>query len=118
MLTRPLHLLFLCAAALYFAGIMCQAAEVTLAWDADPNPNVVGYRIHSGSSSRVYTQVSDVGNTTSALISNLVDGQTYFFAVTAYSAASAESPPSNETSFPPGATPSPTPTPTPTATAS
>lgn len=97
------------------------AQSVTLAWDPDPGPGIAGYRIHSGTKSRVYTQVIEVGNATSALVSNLVKGKTYFFAITAYNTDGLESAPSNEVSYAatdsnPTPTPTPTPTPKPTAT--
>ena len=57
------------------------AADVTLAWDA--SPAATNYRLHSGTSSGVYSQISELGNATSTLVSNLTVGQTYFFAVTA-----------------------------------
>src|SRR5262249_5592918 len=102
------------------------AQGVTLAWD--PVTNAAGYRLYSGTTSHVYTQQIDVGNATSALVSNLIDGQIYFFAVTAYDATGVESNFSSEVSYTGGAptptptatptpTPSPCPTPTPTATA-
>src|SRR6266404_1267405 len=97
------------------------AGNVTLAWDPDSDPNVVGYRLHSGTTSGVYTQTTEVGNATAASVSNLVNGNTYFFVVTGYNAAAVESAPSNEVSYiaptsTPTPTPSPTPTPTPTPT--
>src|SRR5437588_1435956 len=88
-------------------------ADVTLAWDPDPDPSVTGYRLYTGAHSGGYTQTVEVGNATSTLVSNLASGATYYFAVTAYNSASVESPPSNEASY---TTPSATPTPTPSAT--
>src|SRR6266576_4370483 len=67
------------------------AGNVTLAWDPDSDPNVVGYRLHSGTTSGVYTQTTEVGNVTAASVSNLVNGNTYFFVVTAYDANAVES---------------------------
>jgi hypothetical protein len=75
------------------------AQSVTLAWDPSLDPTIAGYRLYDGTSSGVYTQQIEVGNTTATLVSNLADGQTYFFAVTAYNAAGAESIPSNEVSY-------------------
>ena len=72
---------------------------VTLRWDPVSDPLIVGYRLYSGTTSRVYTQDIDVGNTTSTLVSNLIAGQTYFFVVTAYNNVALESPPSNEVSY-------------------
>ncbi|GAX59620.1 hypothetical protein SCALIN_C04_0108 [Candidatus Scalindua japonica] len=47
--------------------------------------------IYSGISSRNYDSVNDVGNQTSYTMQNLVEGQTYYFAVTAYDTANNES---------------------------
>jgi hypothetical protein len=89
-----------------------QAAQsVTLAWD--PAASVSGYRLYCGTTSHVYTQTIEVGNTTKTLVSNLVGGRRYFFAVTAYNIAGLESTPSNEVSYlVPLSTPTPTPAPT------
>jgi hypothetical protein len=81
-----------------------QSSSVTLAWDANaattnPGTNTVGYRLYMGPASGNYTQSTDVGNSTTATVSALVSGSTYYFAVTAYDAAGAEGPPSNEVSF-------------------
>jgi hypothetical protein len=51
-----------------------------------------------GLASGVYTQSTDVGNTTTATASNLISGSTYYFVVTAYNSAGVESPHSNEVS--------------------
>jgi outer membrane biosynthesis protein TonB len=92
-----------------------RAAQVTLAWDPTPTANIAGYRLHCGTTSRVYTQQIEVGKATTTMVSNLVDGVTYFFMVTAYDTASSESAPSNEVSYSvPRSTPAPTPSPTPT----
>jgi hypothetical protein len=56
----------------------------TLAWDADTAPDIAGYRLYCGTSSGVYTQTIEVGNTTATLVSNLTEGKTHFFTVTAY----------------------------------
>ena len=89
------------------------SATLTLAWD--PAPNAAGYRLHIGTTSRVYTQQINVGSATSTLVSNLISGKRYFFAVSAYNAAGLESALSNEVSYLTGApTPSPSSTPTPT----
>jgi hypothetical protein len=85
-----------------FAGLLlgslsdAQAAtSVTLAWDPSSNPEVVGYRVHYGTSSTSLDQSIDVGNSLTATIQNLVDGQTYFFVATDYTSAGIESAPSN-----------------------
>jgi hypothetical protein len=83
---------------LCWASQLHAAQNVTLKWDPDPASNLAGYRLYYGTSSGVYTQEINVGNTTATLVSNLTEGRTYFFAVTAYNSA-AESLPSNEVSY-------------------
>ena len=75
---------------------------MTLGWDANSG-NVAGYRLYYGPTSRIYTNSIDVGNTTSNKVSGLVNGSTYFFAVTAYTTAGVESAYSNEINYTPGA---------------
>ena len=72
--------------------LVCQGSalathSVTFGWAPNLEPDVAGYRIHYGVASGTYTQVVDVGNTTMASISGLVDGTTYYFALSAYNAA-------------------------------
>ena len=89
------------------------AQSVTLAWDPNLAPGIVGYRLYSGTSSGVYTQSIEVGNVSSAALSALQVGRSYFFAVTDYNSVGQESAFSNEVSYlVPGATTSPTPKPT------
>jgi hypothetical protein len=76
------------------------AQTVTLAWDPILQPDLAGYRVHRGTASGDYTQTTDVGNTTRTVISNLTDGTTNYFAVTAYNTAGLESAPSNEVAYP------------------
>jgi hypothetical protein len=78
-------------------GSAANAANVTLAWDAESG--VAGYRLHYGTSSGSYTQSSDVGTNTTATVSNLTAGQMYYFVVTAYNSAGLESQPSDQVSF-------------------
>ncbi|HRC73232.1 MAG TPA: fibronectin type III domain-containing protein [Candidatus Competibacter sp.] len=60
------------------------AKQVTLAWDANTERNVGGYRIYYGPASRAYTSTVDVGNQTTYTVLDLEDGKPYYFAVTAY----------------------------------
>ena len=55
--------------------------------------------IHYGTASGVYSQVIDVGNTTSYTLSNLNGGQTYYFTTTAYNHAGMQSTYSNELKY-------------------
>jgi PKD repeat protein len=69
---------------------------VSLAWDVVNDPRVAGYKVYYGTSSRNYTGQVDVGNATIRTVSNLIDGATYYFAVTVYEASRIESGYSNE----------------------
>jgi hypothetical protein len=71
-------------------------ADVTVAWDANPEPAVRGYVIYYGTSSGNYTRSIDVGNSTNCVISGLEAGATYYLAVTAYDDSRNESGFSNE----------------------
>jgi hypothetical protein len=73
-----------------FPRIIC-AQSVLLSWAASTDSNVAGYNVYYGSASGVYTNETNVGTNTEATISGLVAGQTYYFALTAYNAAQAES---------------------------
>ena len=74
------------------------AGQVSLAWTGNPDPAVAGYMLHYGQSSRSYPSKVDVGNTTTYTIAGLLEGQTYFYAVTAYDSSRTESAYSNEAS--------------------
>ena len=63
------------------------AAQVTLAWDRNAEPNVEGYKVYYGTASRDYDWFIDVGDVTSITITDLTDGFTYYFAATAYDTA-------------------------------
>lgn len=86
-------------------------ASVTLAWDPSPDTNVAGYYLCQGLSSGNYTLTNTlVGPITNFVVSGLVTGQVYFFAVAAYSADGLMSDFSNEVTYtnnppptPPGA---------------
>jgi hypothetical protein len=82
--------------------------SVTLAWDIDTDPTVVGYNLNYGTSADSLTQVQNVGDLTTATVSSLTAGVTYYFAVTAYNAAGVNSAYSNEVSLTPAAARTPT----------
>ncbi len=90
------------------------AAQITLAWNANSEPTVTGYKVYYGTASRVYSAVIDVGNWTSCVISGLQEGITYFFTATAYNSEGDESSYAGEISYtvPAGSSPSSDPSPT------
>src|SRR5262245_42225909 len=61
---------------------IARGGQVSLAWDANPEPNVAGYRLYYGTSPGNYTSFLDVGTATTATVTNLTDGVTYYFVVT------------------------------------
>jgi hypothetical protein len=75
------------------------AAQVTLQWDATPDPQMVGYKVYYGSASRQYSVTVNAGTSTTAAFSRLRDAQIYYFTVTAYDASGKESAFSNEVSY-------------------
>ena len=72
--------------------------QVTVAWDASPDPTIVGYKVYVGTTSGVYSvSVVDVGNVTSYTVTGLQPG-TVYIATTAYDQSGLESGFSNEVS--------------------
>jgi uncharacterized membrane protein YeiH len=59
-------------------------AQVTLAWNANVDPSVAGYKLYYGNTSRTYGAPVDVGKVTQYTFTGIVEGKTYYFAVTAY----------------------------------
>jgi len=88
---------FLCFIA--FTMSVHAQANVTLAWNQSTDPIVAGYNIYYGGASGTYTNKINSGANTSLTISNLVIGDTYYFAATTYSVAGAESSLSSEVSY-------------------
>ena len=75
------------------------SVSATLAWSPSPSPNVSGYNIYYGTTSRTYTNMIRAGNVTCATIEHLEPGRTYYFANTSYNATGDESLFSNEAAF-------------------
>lgn len=87
--------------AAYLMLAPVQPYNITLAWDASPDTNVVGYNVYWGVGSRCYTGMVCAGAQRTVTISNLVRGTTYFFAATAYDSWGLESDFSPECAWPP-----------------
>jgi hypothetical protein len=77
---------------------MVPTAEITLAWDANPESDVAGYKVYYGTASRKYTHSVDVGNVTQTTLP--VSKKKYCIALTAYDTNGNESGFSNEVSWP------------------
>lgn len=119
-LTRYAILCVITCAAVVFTPTPCVSAVTNLAWDANTESDLAGYKVYFGITSGVYgppggqicdgTRCIDVGNVTPVgnVISYTVTpptAGTYFFAVTAYNTSFNESGFSNEVCDPPVAVP-------------
>ncbi len=71
---RKVSLLTLLAFALLVSPMVAYGATVTLAWDANTEPDLAGYKIHYGTASADYTHSIDVGNITQYTLADLDDG--------------------------------------------
>jgi chitinase len=80
-------------------SVWARAEQVTLAWDANTEPDLAGYKVHYGTVSGSYTTSLDVHKVTTSSIGTLTAGQTYYFAVTAYNSSNKESGYSNQVSY-------------------
>ena len=81
--SRRLVSAIMLAVGLLWAAAGASAHSVTLAWDRNPEPNITGYRLYQGTSSRNYGSGVNVGNQTRFTVNDLVEGRTHYFAVTA-----------------------------------
>jgi hypothetical protein len=71
--------------------------SIKLSWTASTGSKVAGYRIYSGTASRDYSKKVTASSTaTSATISGLTEGTTYYFAATDFDSAGNESAYSDE----------------------
>jgi len=76
------------------------SGQAKLAWDPpDISTDVAGFMIHYGTAPGYYSQDVVVGNATTHTVSNLINGQTYYFTVTAYNTVGYQSIYSNEVSI-------------------
>lgn len=101
-MTLSIHHLLLSMLLLFLLIGQSQAKDITLAWDKNPEMDVVGYKVYYKAESSAMplngwgaTEGDSpivLGNLTSAKLSGLMDNQTYYFAVSAFNAAGIESP--------------------------
>ena len=85
--------LCLCAIALSVT-----ASALTLTWNPNPETDIAGYHLRYGTSPGIYTNAIAAGTNTTASVTDLQEGTTYYFAVTAVNQAGLQSAPSNEIS--------------------
>ena len=91
-------LLIFFSGLLFFATQKSYGASLTLAWDENEEPNLAGYMLYYGTSPGNYLSPIDVGNVTTYELSGLIDGTTYYIALTAYDTLNDESEKSDEIS--------------------
>jgi hypothetical protein len=87
------------AAALLFSAASVSAAPVTVAWDANPEPDIIGYRVSYGTTSGLYSATVSVASATTVDIDGLRRGGTYYFVVQAVNEVGQLSDPSAEVAY-------------------
>ena len=97
-LIRCLSAAFFIPVIILVAADGASAADVTVAWDANSEPQLAGYILFydtvsrfDGTAIRNYTNKIDVGNKTQRKITGMVAGTTYYFAAKAYDTAGRQS---------------------------
>jgi len=73
--------------------------SVSLAWNANPETNIVGYRLYYGTTSQSLTNTVDAGPQLTVTVNGLREGVTYYFAVTARNLDELESDFSDQVSY-------------------
>jgi|GEM_PF-992553 len=81
---RYLTLAIICAIITLLFPPSALAAQLRLAWDPNKEPDLAGYKVYFGTSSKQYTASVDVGNVNAFPLKGLTEGKTYYIAVTAY----------------------------------
>ena len=99
LLSRTALVIILAGLCLLILTSYAYPAQVTLIWDPVTHPDLAGYKIYYGNSSRNYVVSTEVGNQTSCTITDLIDTEPYYFAATAYDIYRNGSDYSNEVSY-------------------
>jgi hypothetical protein len=78
------------------SAIISPGQGVTLAWNRSTDPTVAGYNVYYGEVSGALTNEISAGSSTTATISGLIVGTTYYIAATTYTFRGVESALSSE----------------------
>ncbi|MBN1349487.1 T9SS type A sorting domain-containing protein [candidate division KSB1 bacterium] len=84
---KRLKYLLFCLSLISFEWLYAQSSSLILTWNPNSEPDLMGYKIHQGLSSRNYDTVIDVGMQNSYEVQGLKENTSYFFAVSAYDSA-------------------------------
>jgi hypothetical protein len=85
--------------AIFGSAKPASAQSINLAWDANTESNLAGYRVYVGTVSGSYSQSFDVpASQTTYSFLNPISGTRYYFAITAFNTSGTESSRSNEVS--------------------
>ena len=85
-------------ALVLMAATQASAANLTLAWDANPEPNIAGYVVEWGTAAAPFSNSATVGNVTTWTLGTAVAGTTYSFRVLAFNTSGEFSDPSTAVS--------------------
>lgn len=98
---RPGWSLIHLATILFLALIGNKAigASVELAWDPNPETDIVGYKLSYGTTPGSYSTTLPAGTAAGITVNGLNEGQTYYFVVTAVNTAGLEGAPSTEVAY-------------------
>ena len=103
--SQKFHLISLILVCIVLICSKIQAAEATFVWSPNTEQNLAGYNIYYGFESGIYAEPINVGNpyiennSVTATLSGLEEGNTYYFAATAYDINGFESNYSQEVVF-------------------
>ena len=81
------------------SATLSAADSVNLEWDPSPSQGVTGYRVYYGFAGGDYSTTTNAGLATALTVQGLLEGQTYYFAVTALGEGDTESDFSNEVGY-------------------
>src|SRR5215472_2311433 len=94
-LVRRMRSVFALVCALFLLTALPAVAQVTLAWNANTEPDIAGYQVQYGPTSAPFTTSVNVGKVTTWTFSTPVQGTAYAFRVLAYNTSNEYSLPSS-----------------------
>ncbi len=74
-----------------FTTFALAEGKVSIKWTHNTESDLAGYKVYFGNATRVYQTTIDVGNNPTIEVIDLVEGDTYYFAATAYDTSGNES---------------------------